>query len=163
MILVFLLACASEGPWTREAVLMPALTRLDKDGDGRLIEPEWGRVSWNGGTLQQVDLDHSGALELGELDTILQTQDPTRRNNPVERGQSKSGSKTEAHGEAWLLLHLLRDEITAKDPTAPVPNDAAILAADAGGVEGPDAHALLVQLRTTSTRLGLAFPVGLGE
>ena len=166
MILLFL-ACSDPGPWTREAVVKPALTRVDMDGDGRITTPEWGRVGWDGGPLEKVDTDKSGGLDVAEVTAILTSVDPTRRTaaagKPGGKGGSKTGSKEGSHGEAWLLLHLLREDILAKDPTAPVPTDDAIREADAGGVEGPAARALFAELRATATARELDFPVGLGE
>lgn len=165
--ILLLLACSDAGPWTREAVVTPALRRVDMDGDGRITTPEWGRVGFDGGPLSNVDTDHDGGLDVAELTTILTTSDPTRMHHGITAvpAPAKGGStaKTAAHGDAWLMLHLLRDEITARDPAAVVPTDEAILAADAGGLEGPAAQALFADLRKTATALGLGFPVGLGE
>lgn len=83
-----------------------------------------------------------------------------------ENWQSELGKRDVAkkarHGQVWEVLSLLREEVLARDPSAPVPTPDAIIAADkAGGLDGPLAVQALGELQAASDAQGLTFPPSL--
>ena len=161
--ILWLFACAEPSPWTHEAALAAAFDRVDMDKDGLLTTPEWGRVGWGAPEITEADPNHDGRITPVELDDYQASVDPSGSSatTPPQAATGASASKSGGHGHAWRVLGLLREEIRARDPDATVPSDEAILAADAGGLDGADARALIAELRATSLRIGLDFPDGL--
>lgn len=165
--MILLLACATPD-WTHEQALRPALDRVDTDHDGTISAAEYERVAFNAPTFAVADVDGSGGIDVGELEVLLETQNPrafhASARVPLPNFGAPPGASTvkvEEHGYAWLVLSLLREEILAADPAAVVPDTAQVLAADAGGLDGPAARALLVQLERSAQTAGLAFPPSL--
>lgn len=165
-LLVALLAgCAAQ--WTDEAALAPVLERLDASGDGRVDGAEYARVAWEAPPFAQADRDGDGALSAAELAILQDAQNPhtfdgtARRGSPdPDLGPGMSGAMTTPQRHAWEVLHTLADEAAAAG--SPVPEGARIDAAARGGLDGPAARELLLELRSAWTAAGLAFPERLG-
>lgn len=164
MTLLLLLACAPEGPWTRDAALGPTLARLDRDRDGRVVAAEYDAVAFHAPPFAQADADHDGALSLAELDHLVASQDPLvfeagRREPglvaPVQGTPFAVGKGSQPAGLVWLLL---REDLLAQVPDAEVPTVEQIEATGQVGPDAPESRAVRDALAAAYDRAGKPFP-----
>lgn len=131
--IALLLAC-TQGPWTDEAAVAPLLSRLDRDGDGRVVQAEYEAVLGKGATITPIDADHDGGLTPDELAAWVATAPPAPTGPPAPpRPMPPPGGKgipgpalapvDEARQRLWLL-RARRAELAARSPEAPLPTDA---------------------------------------
>ncbi|MFZ5482556.1 MAG: hypothetical protein ACOZNI_37685 [Myxococcota bacterium] len=187
--IAWLLACGEAGPWSREAALAPAVARLDRDGDGRVVAAEYERVRLAGPPFSEADADGDGALDLDELDALRAAQDPVTFTPmlagappaPVARPPAPPADDTcprvaalapaqrhrRKHDDVRFVedvLETLRAEVVAAAPAVPVPEAACVtLAAELGGLDDAPARLVLRELEAASREAGVAFPAVLAD
>ncbi|MFZ5476737.1 MAG: hypothetical protein ACOZNI_08180 [Myxococcota bacterium] len=157
-----LFACAPATAWTEEAALAPVLARLDGDRDGEVTRAEFDAVAVPGTPFAAWDTDRDGVLSRDEAFALWREQDPVNF-HPFPTGPPDRPFHVEEHDPAYEVLVSLREEVLAKDPSAPVPSEAALRAASAGGLESEGAKAALRTLAVVSDAAGVAFPPSLRD
>ncbi len=196
-----LLACAER--WTDARALQPTWERLDRDGDGRVVQGEYDAVALRGDSFAQVDRDADGELSLAELQALILRADPVGfatgaahgapppgrgdpplsashppgqapgpppanalghpkdpKVKPLSKGAVKK--RIDAQWAVRLALESLREEVVWKDPAAPVPTEAEMIAASAtDSLYTVESRAVLGRLEGAARAAGLEFPASL--
>lgn len=167
-LLLGLLACARPDPV--EAGFAPELSRLDRNADGRVDEAEYLRVAFAAPVFAQADLDHDGALGAPELAALVRAQDPVYFDGVQTFAQTgttalagQAGADPDARQrEVRDLLRFEAEEVAARGGVVPDVLQIAA-AANTGSLDSAESRAALAQLHAEATRLGLAWPQGIGE
>jgi hypothetical protein len=162
-LLLLCCACGDHG-WSREAALSASLRKLDRDGDGRVGQDEYGATRFAAPSLEQLDYDGDALLDPDELYELMRRQDPLSFDGFMDieppgsraRDAREHVRRVREHNE---LLLFLRAEILALDPAAPLPSSSDLVEFARDGAEGGAAYqALMTTLRADYQRLGMRFP-----
>ncbi|GDX80972.1 hypothetical protein LBMAG42_27830 [Deltaproteobacteria bacterium] len=159
------LALACSSGWTEDSALEAHRSRLDANGDGRVVATEYDPHVWNGPLFGSADRDADGDLSSAELAGLVAAQQPTTFDGFAEvevihRGGAGISAPTGAARDTWEAIVWMNDALRASGEPGVAP-EAVAEAVAAGGITTPEAAAVLATLRPRWEAHGWAWPAGL--